>query len=52
MTPGTFVETLSEVLGLPRKSVAVIDRVLAKAGLRSLGGRGPSAAQVTCSLQQ
>ena len=47
MTPGAFVETLSEALGLPRKSVAVIDRVLAKAGLRSLGGRGPSAAQVT-----
>ncbi len=47
MTPGAFVETLSEVLGLPRKSVAVIDRVLAVAGLRSLGGRGPSAAQVT-----
>ncbi len=47
MTPGAFVEILSEVLGLPRKSVAVIDRVLAVAGLRSLGGRGPSAAQVT-----
>ena len=28
MTPGAFVETLSEVLGLPRKSVAVIDRVV------------------------
>jgi hypothetical protein len=47
MTPGAFVDVLSEVLDLPRKSVAVIDRVLAKAGLRSLGGRGPSAAQVT-----
>jgi len=47
MTPGAFVEILSEVLGLPRKSVAVVDRVLAKAELRSLGGRGPSAVQVT-----
>jgi hypothetical protein len=47
MTPGAFVDILAQNLGLPRKSVAVIDRVLAKAGLRSLGGRGPSAAQVT-----
>jgi hypothetical protein len=47
MTPGAFVDILAQNLGLPRKSVAVIDRGLAKAGLRSLGGRGPSAAQVT-----
>jgi hypothetical protein len=39
MTPGAFVDILAQNLGLPRKSVAVIDRGLAKAGLRSLGGR-------------
>jgi hypothetical protein len=47
MSPGVFVERLAEILGLPSKSVVVIDRALLEAGLRSRGGRGRSAARVT-----
>ncbi len=47
MSPGVFVKKLAKVLGLPSKSVVVIDRALLEAGLRSRGGRGRSAPKIT-----
>lgn len=46
-TPGQFVEVMAEALGVPEPTVVVHDRNLVVAGLRSKGGRGRSAAQVT-----
>lgn len=46
-TPGQFVEVMAEALGVPEATVVVHDRNLVIAGLRSKGGRGRSAAQVT-----
>jgi hypothetical protein len=46
MTPGVFIEHFAQILGLPSKSIVVIDRALLEAGLRSRGGRGRSAAKV------
>jgi hypothetical protein len=46
-TPGQFVEVMAEALGVPEATVVVHDRNLVVAGLRSKGGRGRSAAQVT-----
>ena len=47
MSPGVFVKKLAKILGLPSKSVVVIDRALLEAGLRSRGGRGRSAPELT-----
>jgi hypothetical protein len=47
MSPGVFVEELAKILGLPAKSIVVIDRALSEAGMRTRGGRGRSAAKVT-----
>ena len=47
MSPGVFVKRLAKILGLPSKSVVVIDRALLEAGLRSRGGRGRSAPKLT-----
>ena len=47
MSPGLFVEKLAKILGVPSKSIVVIDRALLEAGLRVRGGRGRSAARVT-----
>jgi hypothetical protein len=47
MSPGLFVEKLAVILGVPSKSIVVIDRALLEAGLRVRSGRGRSAAQVT-----
>ena len=47
MSPGVFVKKLAKILGLPSKSVVVIDRALLEAGLRSRGGRGRSAPNLT-----
>jgi len=47
MTPGLLVERMATILDLPQKSVVVIDRSLLEAGLRTRGGRGRSAANVT-----
>jgi hypothetical protein len=46
-TPGQLVQVMGEVLGIPRATVTVYDRVLAENGLRSKSGRGTSAAKVT-----
>jgi hypothetical protein len=46
-TPGQIVQTLAQATGVPHATVAQFDRVLAENGLRSSGGRGPSAARVT-----
>lgn len=48
-SPGELVRTVAEALGIPRPTVVVHDRNLVKAGLRSKGGRGRSAAKVTAS---
>ena len=47
MSPGVFVKKLAKILGLPSKSVVVVDRALLEAGLRSRGGRGRSAPKLT-----
>ena len=47
MSPGLLVERMAAILGLPQKSIVVIDRALLEAGLRTRGGRGRSAARVT-----
>ncbi len=47
MSPGVFVKKLARILGLPSKSVVVVDRALLEAGLRSRGGRGRSAPKFT-----
>ena len=46
-TPGQLVRTMSEVLGISTGTVGQYDRQLAEAGLRSVSGRGSSAAKVT-----
>jgi hypothetical protein len=46
-TPGQMVHTIAEAMGVPAATVAQYDRVLAENGLRSKGGRGLSAAQMT-----
>lgn len=46
-TPGELVTTVAEVTGVARPTVADIDRRLAAAGLRTVGGRGLSAAKMT-----
>jgi hypothetical protein len=45
--PAELVEALSKVTGLPLPTVVDIDRRLVKAGLRTRGGRGLSAARMT-----
>ena len=45
--PAELVEGLSKVTGLPLPTVVDIDRRLVKAGLRTKGGRGLSAARMT-----
>jgi hypothetical protein len=46
-TPGRLVEIMAKTLGVAAPTVVQYDRVLADNGLRSKGGRGNSAAQVT-----
>lgn len=46
-SPGALIKAVADVLGLPEATVFNYDRPLAVAGLRSRGGRGPSAATVT-----
>lgn len=46
-TPGELVEVMAGVVGVPAATVVVHDRNLVSEGLRSKGGRGRSAAQVT-----
>ena len=46
-TPGQLVQVMADVLGIWKPTVVQYDRVLAENGLRSSGGRGPSAAKVT-----
>jgi hypothetical protein len=46
-TPGMLVQVMAKTLGIPAPTVTQFDRVLAENGLRSKGGRGNSAAQVT-----
>jgi hypothetical protein len=46
-TPGQLVHSAAKILGIPEATVVQYDRNLAGAGLRSSGGRGRSAAQVT-----
>ena len=48
-TPGQLVRTMADVLGIPPTTVAQYDRQLAEAGLRTVGGRGTSAAKVTAT---
>jgi hypothetical protein len=48
-TPGQLVEMMAEVLGVPAATVSQYDRQLAEAGLRTIGGRGASAAKVTAT---
>src|SRR5262249_53061916 len=45
-TPGQLVDATAAVLGVPRATVALYDRVLAEHGLRSKAGRGRSAAKI------
>jgi hypothetical protein len=47
MTPGQLVKAMSIATGVPLETVTQHDRNLAMAGLRTMGGRGPSAAHVT-----
>lgn len=44
--PPDLVRTVSEATGLPLATVTDVDRRLAKANLRPVGGRGPNAAQM------
>ena len=46
-TPGEFVQTIAEALGISEATVVQHDRNLIAAGLRTKGGRGTSAARVT-----
>lgn len=46
-TPGQLMEVVGECLGMSVASVVGYDRYLADAGLRTKGGRGKSAVQVT-----
>lgn len=47
MTPNQLVEAVAVCTGLPQETVVQHDRNLLIAGLRTKGGRGPSAARVT-----
>jgi hypothetical protein len=47
LTPGQMIKAVSVALEVPEETVAQIDRVLVVAGLRTKGGRGPSAPHVT-----
>ncbi|CAK7257257.1 MULTISPECIES: hypothetical protein [unclassified Shinella] len=44
-----LAKAISEVLGVPLKTIEQIDRVLSEAGLRHVGGRGPFAAKMQAS---
>jgi hypothetical protein len=46
-SPAQLVQTVSDTTGVPLPTIVDIDRKLAKAGLRSMGGRGLSAARMT-----
>lgn len=46
-TPGDLVKCVSHVTGVAAPTVSQLDRRLFVAGLRTKGGRGPSAAKVT-----
>jgi hypothetical protein len=46
-TPRELSEVVSSVTGLPLPTIVDIDRKLAKAGLRTVGGRGFNAARMT-----
>jgi hypothetical protein len=46
-TPAQLMETISATTGVPLATVIDIDRKLVKAGLRTKGGRGFSAARMT-----
>lgn len=46
-SPGQLVKVLADVLGVPEPTLTQHDRNLAVNGLRSMGGRGRSAAKVT-----
>jgi hypothetical protein len=45
-TPGQLINTMAEILGVPVPTVAQYDRQLAEAELRTVSGRGRSAAKV------
>jgi hypothetical protein len=47
MTPGQLVKAISIALDVPQETISAHDRVLQLGGLRTTGGRGLSAAQVT-----
>jgi hypothetical protein len=47
MTPGQLVKAISVALNVPLENIAAHDRALQLGGLRTTGGRGLSAAQVT-----
>jgi hypothetical protein len=46
-TPGQLVQAMGNALGIPTPTIAQYDRQLAEAGLRTVGGRGTSAARIT-----
>jgi hypothetical protein len=46
-SPGELVRTVSSVTGVPLPTIVAIDRRLVKAKLRTKGGRGFNAAQMT-----
>ena len=46
-TPGQLVQVMADTLGISKATVTQYDRVLAEKGLRSMGGRGTSAARIT-----
>ena len=45
-SPAQLVQTLSDATGVPLPTIVDIDRRLAKAGLRTMGGRGLSVARM------
>src|ERR1700730_13281650 len=47
LTPGELVREVAAITGVPEATVAVHDRNLAVAGLRTRHGRGTSAAKMT-----
>jgi hypothetical protein len=47
MTPGQLVKAISVALDIPQETIAAHDRALQLGGMRTTGGRGLSAAQVT-----
>jgi hypothetical protein len=49
VSPAQLVETISRATGVALPTVVDIDRKLAKAGLRTVGGRGRSAARMTAA---